>query len=180
MPENKEEIVIRQLTAADTAALQLPNEPFGLIGRMVVTRDAAGWHQDVIPAAKPSEQTFPDEHYQYADIAQHGFALGAFAGTQPVGLATYEDAMFKYLYLDDLKVNAAYRGRGIGRRLIQGARAEAQRRGYQGIYTIGQDNNVAACRFYLGAGFQIGGLNTRGYAHTVQEDKQDIYFYWDF
>lgn len=179
MPENKK-IEIRQLTAQDAPALQLPNEPFALHGRMIVTRGAAAWHAQFEETDSAATQTFPDEHYQFAEIAKNGFALGAFDQNKPVGLATYQEAFFKYLYLDDLKVNAAYRHQGIARRLIQEAAPAAKQRGYAGIYTVGQDNNIDACRFYLAAGFQIGGLNTRGYDHTQQEGKQDIYFYLDF
>lgn len=51
--------------------------------------------------------------------------------------------------------------------------------GYRGVYTIAQDNNLAACLFYLKAGFAIGGLDTQVYQGTKQEGKADIVFYWD-
>ena len=38
-------------------------------------------------------------------------------------------------------------------------------------------NNLNACLFYIGCGFEIGGLNTRVYEGTKQEGKSDIYFY---
>ena len=48
-----------------------------------------------------------------------------------------------------------------------------------GLYTIGQDDNLGACRFYLKAGFRIGGLDTEVYKGTKQEGKSDILFYLD-
>ncbi|MBR6607453.1 MAG: hypothetical protein IKK98_02130, partial [Oscillospiraceae bacterium] len=53
---------------------------------------------------------------------------------------------------------------------------------YQGcrsIYTQGQDNNLAACRFYLKHGFVIGGLDTMVYNGTSQQGKSDVIFYLD-
>lgn len=48
-----------------------------------------------------------------------------------------------------------------------------------GLWTIGQDNNLAACLFYVNNGFRIGGLDTDVYIGTKQEGKADIYFYKD-
>ena len=81
------------------------------------------------------------------------------------------------MYLYDLKVRSAYRGKHIGKMLIEKSRAVAKENGYRGLYTIGQDNNVSACLFYLGTGFRIGGLDTEVYKHTKQEGKADIIFY---
>ena len=85
--------------------------------------------------------------------------------------------MFRYLYLYDLKVNGAYRGQGIGKQLIDAGMEIARTQGLIGVYTIVQDNNLAAARFYLKSGFAIGGLNTRVYDGTRQADKPDIYQY---
>ena len=48
-----------------------------------------------------------------------------------------------------------------------------------GLYTIGQDNNLNACLFYLSCGFQIGGFDNKVYKGTSQEGKSDILFYLD-
>ena len=83
----------------------------------------------------------------------------------------------KYLYLYDLKVNAEYRGHMVGRKLIEAGKKLAREEGYRGLYTIGQDNNLGACSFYIRCGFEIGGLDTRVYQGTSQEGKRDILFY---
>lgn len=86
--------------------------------------------------------------------------------------------MFKYMYLYDLKVNAEYRSKGVGKMLIDESKKVAKDNGYIGVYTQGQDNNLGACHFYLGNGFEIGGLNTHVYNGTSQENKKDIFFYY--
>ena len=81
------------------------------------------------------------------------------------------------MYLADLKVMKAYRRFGHGQALIKQGLIEAQSLGYKGVFTIGQDNNLGACKFYLKQGFEIGGFNNYDYDFTQQEGKSDIYFY---
>ena len=66
---------------------------------------------------------------------------------------------------------------GVGASLIECAKAEAIKKGYRGIYTIVQDNNVGAFLFYIKAGFAIGGFDNLVYRHGKQEGKGDIYLY---
>ena len=121
---------------------------------------------------------FPDEHYKLEEMPDTTF-LGAYEDGKCVGVAVLQEAMFKYMYLLDLKVNRDCRGKGIGRRLIDCAKQLAAERGYRGIYTQGQNDNLGACRFYIRCGFRIGGLDTDVYRGTKQEGKSDIYFYLD-
>ena len=105
--------------------------------------------------------------------------LGAYDGAQCIGLAVLRRDMFRYLYLDDLKVNAAYRSQGVGAKLITACMEEARSQGMRGVYTIGQDNNLSACLFYLKQGFAIGGFDNRCYDGTSQEGKANVCFYRD-
>lgn len=173
---------IERITAANQAALQLPNEPFSRFGEFIVTRDDQGWHHHERLLTKPFTQTFPDEHYQLADIDAVGFALGAFDEATCICLATfeYEFRWNHYLYLADLKVNQAYRGQGIGHQLLNAAIPLAEAHGNQGLCTIAQGSNLAANRFYLKYGFHIGGLNTADYHFTSARGETDINYYLEF
>ncbi len=54
-----------------------------------------------------TEMCFPDFPYE---VGQEGSVfLGAYDGAQCIGLAVLRRDMFRYLYLDDLKVNSAYK-----------------------------------------------------------------------
>ena len=174
-------IVVKRIDASNCAALALPNEPFPLFGRLVVERADGQWQHREELFTQTTTQTFPDEHYQLADIDAAGFALGAFTvdGTC-IGLATYAWRWNKYLYLDDLKVNGDFRGQGVATQLLDAAKPLAQARGVRGLTTIAQDNNLGANRFYLHYGFRIGGFNTADYHFTKQVGKADVYYYFDF
>lgn len=122
---------------------------------------------------------FPDEPYDYDEMAQSTFFVGAYQDGVCVGLAILERGFFKYLYISDLKVAASCRKLGIGKLLIEKCMEIARINQMQGVSLQVQDNNLAACLFYLKIGFRIGGLDTEGYKGTSQEGKADISMYRD-
>ncbi|MCH4057013.1 MAG: GNAT family N-acetyltransferase [Lactobacillaceae bacterium] len=176
-------ITVTQITAKNAADINLPNEPFRIFGQMLPTFDGQQWAYTTrrLPESQVHEMIFPDEHYDFAAMAPDYFFVGAYDNADNcIGLAIYHREMFKYLYLDDLKVNRDFRGQGVGQQLLNAGKRIAKAHQYRGIYTIGQDNNLAACLFYLHCHFEIGGFNTHEYFGTSQADKSNIYFYWDF
>ncbi len=173
------DITIERIQADRSADLRLPNQPFRLCGRMVPRYDGHAWSHSVIwlPPGEQSEMTFPDEPYDFDRMAGEHLFVGAYCEGRCIGLAIYRHSWNKYLYLYDLKVCRDFRRCGVAGRLIEEGKALCREHGYLGIYTQGQDNNVAACLFYLHAGFVIGGLDTMVYRGTRQEGKSDILFY---
>ena len=173
-------IEIKVIDAAHSADANIPNEPFLIFGRMIPEYIDGRWSSREIefPPEERREMRFPDEDYKLEEMPDATF-LGAYEDEKCVGVAVLQEAMFKYMYLLDLKVNRDCRGKSIGKRLIERSKQLAAERGYRGIYTQGQDNNLGACRFYLRCGFRIGGLDTDVYKGTSQEGKSDIYFYLD-
>ena len=171
-------IEVRLIDAAHQADINIPNEPFSLFGRLIVSRREEKWTYEVERYAPEDvrEMCFPDENYDYEAMKDSIF-LGAYDGEKCIGLAILQPGFFKYMYLYDLKINGQYRGQKTGRKLITKAKEIAVRQGYCGLYTQGQDNNLGACLFYLRCGFYIGGLDTNVYRHTKQEGKADIIFY---
>lgn len=171
-------IEIRRIDAAHQSDINIPNEPFRLFGRILPSFTNGQWSYEFSPYAPEdvTQMCFPDENYRFEDMPDDVF-LGAYDANRCIGLAVLEPGFFRYLYLSDLKVNAAYRSRHVGRLLIAEAKKLAAEQGYRGVYTIGQDNNPGACLFYLNTGFRIGGLDTDVYRHTSQEGKADIIFY---
>lgn len=171
------EIRIKIIDYEDRADINIPNEPFSLDGRMIPCYMNGKWSYSTELFEKPTEMTFPDEHYSYEEMQAGSVFIGAYDEDQCVGLAILQEGFFKYAYLYDLKVNKAYRGKGVGKKLIDKAEEIAGEKGYIGLYTQGQDNNLGACLFYLKCGFEIGGFDNRVYEGTKQEGKADIFFY---
>lgn len=174
-----QEVEIRVICRDHAADLNIPNEPFPLFGRLRVSyaENRWGWQAQRFAEADVTEMCFPDESYDFDALSKNSVFLGAYASERCVGLAILQEAMLRYMYLYDLKVNRAWRGRGVGRKLIEAAQAVSRECGYRGVYTQGQDNNLGACLFYLKNGFEIGGLDTNVYKGTKQEGKADVIFY---
>ena len=174
-----EKITIRLIDEKNSRDINLPNEPFMIFGRMIPTYANEKWDYTTEEFSEKVQMCFPDENYRYEEMAENSVFLGAYDKGKCIGLAILQNAFFKYMYLYDLKVNQAYRRSGVALSLIKKAGEIALNKGYRGIYTQGQDNNLGACLFYLRSGFVIGGLDTKVYQGTLQEDKKDIYFYLD-
>lgn len=175
-------VELRIISKDDEKSLLLKNEPFTIFGELIVKRYNEKWDYEIKKYVQEEikQQTFPDEGYKWRDVIKNGFAVGAFNGEKTIGLAIFNNQWHKYLYLEDLKVIEKYRQKGVAHSLLQLAEGIAQANGYKGFWTIGQNNNVAACEFYLKYGFEIGGLDTKVYDNTSQKGKQNIHFYYDF
>ena len=160
--------------------VNIANEPFSILGCVKPRLENGVWGYEIEfdPPGNRPEVTFPDEKRDFDSDAGSVY-IGAYENERCIGLACLQQAPFAYIYLDDLKVNKAYRRMGIGALLIEKAKEEAVKNGYLGIYTIVQDNNVGAFLFYLKSGFAIGGFDNRVYSHGKQEGKGDIYLYLD-
>ncbi|MDE6055292.1 MAG: GNAT family N-acetyltransferase [Lachnospiraceae bacterium] len=161
--------------------INIPNEPFALWGRMIPSYKDEQWSYIVehFDSQNVGQMCFPNENYDYMEMCRNSTFIGAYDGDTCIGLAILKDALLKYMYLYDLKVNKEYRNQGVASRLITKSEEAAAEKGYRGIYTQGQDNNLSACLFYLKYGFHIGGLDTNVYKGTTQEGKADILFYLD-
>lgn len=172
---------IRLIDRVNKQDINIKNEPFSLWGRMIPTYLNEEWQYTVCKFSQQdiSEMCFPDENYDYDSLSRNSIFIGAYDNNNCIGLAILQNGFFKYMYLYDLKVDKSYRKQGVANMLIQKAKEVAIERGYRGIYTQGQDNNLSACLFYINVGFHIGGLDTDVYKGTVQEGKADILFYLD-
>lgn len=172
---------IKIIDDAHREDINIPNEPFLLFGRMIPSYVNEQWRYDVVrfESDKTVEMCFPDENYDYETMREKSVFIGAYDGEKCIGLAILQDTWTKYMYLYDLKVSKAYRSQGVASALVEEAKRIVKTKGYRGLYTQGQDNNLSACLFYINTGFRIGGFDSEIYKGTKQEGKADIIFYLD-
>lgn len=168
---------IRQITRENAGDLNLHNEPFEMPGRFIPELKNGAWSYRTELYDHVETMVFPDENYDFEELSKNSVIFGAYENGTCIGVAIYQDYWLKYMYLYDLKVNASARGKGVGKALIAAGMEAAKERGYIGLYTQAQDNNLSACMFYLKAGFEIGGFDNRVYTGTSQEGKADVIFY---
>ena len=77
-----------------------------------------------------------------------GEPAGFVSGTELI----HPDEADPELFLNELGVGAAYRGRGIARQLVAELWRIAQERGCRGMWVLTDDDNEAALKVYAGAG----------------------------
>ncbi len=82
-----------------------------------------------------------------------------------------------YAYIDDIAVEAEFRGRGVGRALMDRAIAWAKERKFPGLMLETQNNNVAGCRLYASCGFELRGFDTHLYK-GLDPSTDEIALYW--
>ena len=90
---------------------------------------------------------------RFHDPAEPVHCLCAFDGNRMTGFVTYvlhrsTWAADHYCYLEDLYVDAAERGKGTARRLIEAVREEARRHGSERLYWNTDRGNATAQRLY--------------------------------
>lgn len=110
----------------------------------------------------PSEEDI--QHCQEALRA--GWSMGAFDGEEPVAVAIAEpEGWNDTLRVWEFHVAECYRGRGIGRQLMDRLAERARPAGLRSMVVETQNTNVPAIRFYRKAGFAIEGIDISYYTN---------------
>lgn len=111
------------------------------------------------------------------DVSNWGF-LGAYDGDKLIGCAAvaYEteglnmlNARSDITVLWDIRVEPAYRGKGVGSALFDTAVTWSEARGVTGMKIETQNINVAACRFYASKGCVLTAVDTLAYPDLPNE-----------
>ncbi len=173
-------IKIKILNEIEKKNINIKNEAITLIGEIMPSLINLKWDYSIkyYSINEIKEMVFPNETYDLT-ILNDSLFIGAYNNEELIGLLILKEGPFKYMYLDDIKVNRNYRNKGIGKMLIKKAIEVSKNKNYKGIYTIVQNNNVNAFLFYIKCNFYIGGVDTNIYKYTKQEDKFDIFMYLD-
>lgn len=82
-----------------------------------------------------------------------------------------------YAYINDIRVDKEFRGKGIGKALVMNALEWAKKSNCIGLEVETQDVNVKACMFYEKLGFTLGGFNLFRYK-SFENEKNEIALNW--
>jgi ribosomal protein S18 acetylase RimI-like enzyme len=82
----------------------------------------------------------------------------------------------KFAYVEELAVDTEFRGKGVGRALMNRAIAWAKEQGFPGIMLETQTNNVPACKLYEKCGFVLSGFDLHAYRNF--DNSSEIALYW--
>ena len=172
-------IEVRPISKENESALALPNEPFPEGGRVVPSFDGENWNYrfEELPPEEINENCFPDENYKFDEMGDKFHGLAAYVDGVCAGYALFYEQWNKWLYLDNLLVLKKYRRTGVASALIEEGMRLSKDLKKLGVWLVCQDNNLGAMKFYLKAGFSLGGMNLPVYEGTRQAGKADLYLY---
>ena len=119
----------------------------------------------------PEEHSFPDR--LYADYRPNAYAWGVLQADQLVAaIETEPEHWSNRLRITQLWVAEDLQKRGIGRALIETAKAQARLERRRAVILETQSRNVNAVDFYLRQGFTLIGLDTCCYSNSDLERKE--------
>ncbi|MBN9222400.1 MAG: GNAT family N-acetyltransferase [Mesorhizobium sp.] len=132
----------------------------------------AQWPSTVVPAyRKDYRATNPESENESEAL------FLALDDQVPIGRAMISRNWNNYGLIDDIAVDAAYRGAGVGRLLMDACVKWSRTEGLTGITLETQNNNIAACRFYERYGFELGGIDRLLY-RGLDPRGQEIALFW--
>ena len=72
-------------------------------------------------------------------------------------------------HIVDIRVKPYFRGKGIGKALIEATKKWASDKGCSELRVETQDINIEACRFYAACGFNLLSINEHAYGASFDE-----------
>lgn len=141
-------------------------------------RIANGWKADFSIARFPSPVTHTQEEYGYPDklFQKHwkgAYAYGAFDGEKLIGaIELYPEKWANRIRVTELWVDENHRKQGIGKRLMDIAKAQAKKRSARMLILETQSCNFNAVGFYLHEGFDLVGFLSCDYTNTDLTRKE--------
>ena len=172
-------ITIVRFDASMLHLLPQPQEEFDIIGRLVPKYDGRDWSVSEELLDTPLKKTYPDDVFDpniYVDNPNEAAFLAMHNGHR-VGSVRVGRHWNKNAFIDDLVVDGAHRGRGVGTMLMDAAAKWGKENGFHGVSLETQDNNLLACRFYMKYGFKLGGIDRHSYDAFPNRDETALYFY---
>lgn len=158
------------------------NEPFEVLGRLIIVFDGSAWSFSEELFHSPCTKYYPNDELDYAEYINHmqKAMFLAYIGDSCVGQIRISENWNRYCYIEDIAVSSDYRCQGIGRKLIQTAIQWAKEHDLCGLMLETQDINLTACRFYKQCGFILGAVDTMLYANCDNSDEKALFWYLKF
>lgn len=121
----------------------------------------------------PDEWGYPDKLYQ--EYRENAEAYGVVSESGDELIACIEISTEEWsnrLVVDELWIAEGYRGKGLGKRLMDIAKQRANEQGRRAIILETQSCNTNAIGFYLHQGFELIGFDTCCYTNKDTERRE--------
>ena len=164
----------------DLKYINLPNEPFQVIGKLIPCYNNGIWSATEEIFDEPYEKTYDDDFsYINIDFINNDdvavflyFCDNTYAGNIILWKNWNKDC-----YIENIDVRRDFRRQGIGKKLIEQAVIWSKERYLKGLRLETQDINLIACRFYQRCGFTLGSVDTLLYRNFDNYDEKALFWY---
>ena len=147
-----------------------------LVGELATVRvTRSGFSLDYMLLNKAEWHTYPPESLftpQELLKRKDAVCFFAFLDGQPAGQVVAAHHWNHLAMLWDIRVDARFRRKGVGRALLDACHSWASHHGLKGLMAETQDANPAACQFYQSNGFVLGGVDRMLYAATPKQAQK--------
>ncbi len=176
------EIILQEISAATITDVNQCDGVFTIEAKLVlhVENDEIRTTIVAVPPTQKRYNTIEMDYLAYVDNPTKVIFLAYVAGAI-AGQIILRKNWNRYVYVEDISVDVAFRQRGIGQALMAKAEQWAKQRHLVGLMLETQNNNVRACRFYEKYGFQLRGFDSFLYKGFNREtDEIALYWYLTF
>ncbi|MCQ4087878.1 GNAT family N-acetyltransferase [Saccharibacillus sp. JS10] len=154
------------------------NEAFPIFGRLIPTFQQGIWTYTEELFEDTRFICFPDDRLDWGSYINNDqkVIFLAFYGAECIGQIRLVRDWTNYAYIENIAVRGSHRGRGVSDMLLDQAESWAREQELIGLSLEAQDDNLAACRFYIKQGMKLGGVDTLKQAANAEIDVT-LYFY---
>ncbi len=118
-----------------------------------------------------------DMDTRYETMVRQGHSLGAYAGKKLVGIAIADVVSWnRTLWVWEFHIEPEYRGKGLGRRLMERLAEEGRSVRCRVMVCETQNTNVGAIRFYRKVGYEVGAIDLSYYTNRDCTDFEVAVF----
>ncbi len=171
-------ITIREMDQSNIQFVKTYGESFEVTSKLLPHAENGKINYTIVDVPPYIKQYGPEEFDPPSYVSNPDrVVFYAYVDDQLAGQIRVMKYWNKYAYIDDIAVNNEYRGRGVGRALMEGAIAWAKSKGFRGMMLETQNNNVAGCCLYARCGFELRGFDTQLYK-AIDPGADEIALYW--
>ncbi len=166
-------VVHRTVRDGEAKAVEAIDNSFTTDSVIEVTASDDGFRLRFVPVEPPLRKVYPDDE---DDGAEGGETLVALDDGELCGAVTFAyEAWNRRLFIADVRVAPAHRGRGVGRGLVDRALARGRELGARTAWLEVTSVNAPAVRAYRRMGFAVCGLDMSLYAGTSSRGEVALF-----
>lgn len=170
------EIIIRKIGPQESSQTKSFSRKSIVNARLMLAIENEKLTYTVIPV-EPYERDVPAEDVEYGFDDTGPTVFFAEADGNLAGRIKMLKWWNRFAYVEDIVVNPQYRGRRIGRMLLERGIQWARENDFPGVMLETQDNNVPACLLYHRCGFVLSGFDRNVYK-AINPDTKETALYW--